>query len=113
MTSMTASVLRPWRSKCSRWRSPLPRRLGPGTAAEQLGLLVDRDADGAGVGEGDGTHGERNIKGGKGGRVGKGGSSSPSTAHVCRPYRLCRPCRPARRRAAVKLQGLLEQGDRF
>src|SRR2546430_17696798 len=34
---MTASALRPWRSKCSRWRSPLPLLLGPGTTETQLG----------------------------------------------------------------------------
>src|SRR2546422_521180 len=64
-------------------RQPLRHAGGVG---EQLEHLVDRDADGAGVGEGDGAHRERNIKGGKGGRVSKGGSSSPNTAHVCRPY---------------------------
>src|SRR5207244_8212258 len=37
MTSMTASALRPWRSKCSRWRSPLPLLVGPGTTDTQLG----------------------------------------------------------------------------
>src|SRR6267143_3190860 len=37
MTSMTASALRPWRSKCRRWRSPLPLLVGPGTAETQLG----------------------------------------------------------------------------
>src|SRR5713101_6698814 len=37
MTSMTASALRPWRSKCSRWRSPLPLLEGPGTTEMQLG----------------------------------------------------------------------------
>src|SRR6266705_1153558 len=109
MTSMTASVLRPWRSKCSRWRSLGPRDGGgaarqplrhAGGVGEQLEHLVDRDADGAGIGEGDGTHRERNIKGGKGGRVGKGGSSSPSTAHACRP------CRPVRRRADVRFSGV-------
>src|SRR2546430_13744785 len=37
MTSMTASALRPWRSKWSRWRSPLPLPVGPGTTDTQLG----------------------------------------------------------------------------
>src|SRR5213079_830404 len=37
MTSMTASALRPWRSKWMRWRSPLPLLVGPGTAEMQLG----------------------------------------------------------------------------
>src|SRR6266849_2642510 len=37
MTSMTASALRPLRSKCSRWRSPLPLPVGPGTTDTQLG----------------------------------------------------------------------------
>src|SRR5438309_11354299 len=37
MTSMTASALRPWRSKWMRWRSPLPLLLGPGTVDTQLG----------------------------------------------------------------------------
>src|SRR5438094_7995539 len=37
MTSMTASALRPWRSKWSRWRSPLPLPMGPGTTDTQLG----------------------------------------------------------------------------
>src|SRR2546423_9957846 len=37
MTSMTASALRPLRSKWMRWRSPLPFLVGPGTAALQLG----------------------------------------------------------------------------
>src|SRR5213079_2646058 len=37
ITSMTASALRPWRSKCSRWRSPLPLPMGPGTTETQLG----------------------------------------------------------------------------
>src|SRR2546426_8258545 len=37
ITSMTASALRPWRSKCSRWRSPLPLPVGPGTTDTQLG----------------------------------------------------------------------------
>src|SRR6266702_65956 len=60
MISMTVSILRPWRSKVSRCRSPLPLRWGPGMAGrvgEQLEHLVDRDADAAGVGDGDGTHG--------------------------------------------------------
>src|SRR5437899_7728415 len=37
ITSITASALRPWRSKCSRWRSPLPLLDGPGTTDTQLG----------------------------------------------------------------------------
>src|SRR5438552_2992435 len=37
MTSMTASALRPWRSKWMRWRSPLPLLVGPGTVDTQLG----------------------------------------------------------------------------
>src|SRR6266513_3240703 len=37
MTSMTASALRPWRSKWMRWRSPLPLLVGPGTVETQLG----------------------------------------------------------------------------
>src|SRR5881628_2870895 len=37
ITSMTSSALRPWRSKCSRWRSPLPLPVGPGTTDTQLG----------------------------------------------------------------------------
>src|SRR2546421_651951 len=37
MTSMTASALRPLRSKWMRWRSPLPFLVGPGTAKLQLG----------------------------------------------------------------------------
>src|SRR5207244_12701846 len=37
MTSMTASALRPLRSKCSRWRSPLPLPCGPGTTETQFG----------------------------------------------------------------------------
>src|SRR5881396_3798360 len=37
MTSMTASALRSWRSKCSRWRSPLPLLVGPGMTEMQLG----------------------------------------------------------------------------
>src|SRR5204863_4784596 len=119
MTSITASALRPWRSKWMRWRSPLPLLVGPGTVDTQLGshsgmrlasemrsktswmetptVPVYVNETGR-MGDNMAAKGGRDAKGGiaaKGGRDAKGGNGRQGTVgqthHLDAPAAFCRP----------------------
>src|SRR5882762_8375938 len=104
MTSMTASALRPWRSKCSRWRSPLPLLVGPGTAETQLGshsgmrLASEMRSNTSWM-----VTPTVPVYVSETGRMGDNMAAERQRAP-------CRPCRPAYRRAAVRFGGVAGAG---